>query len=757
MVLLKSTIPDSSSSRPTTQSSIQSSNASLSRFNKRSKKDFVAVDRTPPVLRHSSDHCENADLLFGNAFDDDEDDDGSFFGPFSPLFPDMKNGFKGTNIQLGTNSGSLSDFLNDIPSSCVEIAYQKLSSGLLTGQSKDYLAFSDYTNSSQLTPCAINYNEFSPRSKAAFHRVKAIEEIIETEESYISCLKMLANTYLESLILKGNDGIPIRLIHGYTEVLISNHQNFLSELKSIFQLPYKHLQECDKTIHNDDNNELKSRINELVTCDSPLMAALVCKHITTSSISLFIYQEFSSLHDLVLKLINSKDSDPEFGLTLTKGYQNFLESTQIGNNRMDLSFQSLIQKPISRIAKYKLFLENLLKLTSIQEDPFCHSSIEDSLHKIDEQIKQINRYGLQEKFKANLLFESLIFNNKTLKFPVEYLGLPILSGSLHCSWVGKNRQIYSQILGAFLFKTHLVLAYIQKEYKFEVKFLIPLSVCKKIDINSNDDDDGNNNNSNMGGIMTNYKNSFKLIFEYNYTLIEVLCSTSDEFENKIWKDKLDILINHVNGPYKFDYSSSNSNDENGTYCSSIIPPFTLPLDAKINKFKSIRLKNDKNNIFNHCYFSDVIMINIELINDEENSIKYPYTYRSNSNENSSTTGMIIQFKEIEKARVEYLLQDLWSDELISNGLVKRKKTIKNKSNSTSRRYHQGSLRSLRSFGSRNLQTDDSINNDDDNTTSNKDSISRTTTRTTTSSKISIIRKTSIVFGSAFKSIINSDH
>lgn len=374
-------------------------------------------------------------------------------------------------------------------------------------------------------------------------------------------------------------------------------------------------------------------------------------------------------------------------------------------------------------------METLLKLTPISEDPLCHSKIEESLHSIDDQIRQVNRYGCQEKFKANLLFESLAFAPKTLNFPVEYLGNPILLGSLHCIWVGRDRQVQSQNFGAFLFKTHLVLAQVMKFNRFEVKFLIPLSICKVVD-----------SSDCLGGLFTQYQHSFKLIFEHRYTMIELMCLQNDSLESQVWKDKLSLLINYVNGPYEFDYSSSNSNEELGTYCSLILPPFIQPFDAKLNKLKSIRLKNQKS-IFTQCYFSDIIPIKVEhvSINDDRGQVYKTITKFEN------IEGTLIHLKETERARIEYLLQDLWSDELVSNAILTRRKQSTKKRGS--RLYSSKSSRNQTSTRSQ------SFNNPD--LQQPIDSENNSTVRST--SRVSIMRRTSIVFGGALKAIMNTDH
>jgi hypothetical protein len=519
----------------------------------------------------------------------------------------------------------------------IAMALMRLSSGLTLSPRDDY---SEFTSSSKVSLCPITYDDLSPLSKRAFARRKVIEEIIGTEESFISAMKMLSGIYLATLIDKGNNGIPLRLIHDYVDILIISHEEFLDELRNLYSISFRNY------IRPFDSPDFDSRAQQLLSCSSPMMAALVAELINKKAISVYIYQEYNSIHDLVLKLMDSKEDDPDIGKTLTRSYQTFLEASQDGIDRMDLSFVSLISKPIARIPKYKLFLESLSKLTPLDEDEDCHRLIQDSIVQVDYSIKEVNRYGLQEKTKAQLLFENLSFPPNLLKFPVEYLGLPLLIGALHITWIGRDRQILNHLFGSFLFKTHIILATITKGNKYEVKFLIPLAVSRAVDSN-----DFN------GGIYSSYENSFKLAFENDYKLFELLVICHDEFETSIWREKLEILTNVVNGPYKFDYSSSKFNEEQGTSSSTIIPPSIQSCDAKLDKMAStFRRYLHHDTVFSNCYFRELIFLKVE----DDHTVRF-------KSEN------IVVIREVERCKIESQLEDLWSDELISNGLLDRRK------------------------------------------------------------------------------------
>jgi hypothetical protein len=460
------------------------------------------------------------------------------------------------------------------------------------------------------------------------------------------------------------------------------------------------------------------------------MSALIAEIIQKKAISIYIYQEYYSMMDSVMKLIDSKEDDPELGVTLTRGFQKFLESSS--NERLDLSLTSLIHKPIQRISKYKLFLDNLLKLTPVDEDEPCHRKINDCSIQVDYSIKEINRYGLQEKIKAASLFNNMRFKT-TLKFPVEYLGLPILIGSFNAVYVSEQDLVPKSLnFGAFLFKTHLILADISiKSKKYEVIFLIPLSVSKII---SKSDDDKS------GGFFTNYGNSFKILFEHQFKIYELLILNFNTFEHSIWKEKLEILINVVNGPYKLDYSASKFNEEQGTKSSTIIPQQILSYDVNLNKvMKQLNRKNRFSSelvVFNQCYFQEVVPVTVEF-NDEEQYSTYSSRRLKERNSNN-----IIRLNQVDRTKIEYILEDLWSEELISATSLLSRKKLKQP-------LHSGKEVCIPDGGSGRHTMKAMARNSWRSSTSIMNLNSPNSTR-----RISLMRRTSIVFGDALKSLFS---
>ncbi|KAH3678252.1 hypothetical protein WICPIJ_008887 [Wickerhamomyces pijperi] len=707
----------------------------------------------------------------------------------SPLFRNIRSplsvGGCPTDIVLDTQETDL-EFINDLPNSLITFAYQKISAELAksAGSLGEY---TEFTRSSQLSPNGFLHTKFealSPTSKRLFTRRNVIEEIIDTEEAYVSSLKMLSGIYLGSIISKGNNGIPVRQLLQYVDLLIHTHESFLCDLRKLYSISYRAGEECNSLVHTFPNSIYSAsygRAQSLITPTSPLMAALVGELMSKKLIGVYIYQEYSSIHDSVLKLINSKEDDPEIGKTLTRGYQHFLEASQGSNGKMDLSLGSLIQRPIGRLGRYKLFLETLVKLTPADEDEASHLKLQASLASIDYSIKEVNRYGAQEKIRANTLYKNLNFESGAkLNFPVEYLGMPLLLGSLHVSWAADTENhITTELLGAFLFKTHLILATVNKSTNFEVRFLVPLSVSKLVE-----------SFDTSGGIFTDHENSFKLRFETNFTIVELLLTQANSLENAVWKDKLDILINHVNGPYPLDYSASKFNEEQGTNSSTIIPSQDIQFyDAKVDRVRkpmSIRSKsyihlhyhyhrhNDKSlDIFNRCYFSVVIPVKVEKSNSVDNygSMRFKsfksQIHQSTESEDGNSTTQVVLLKDIDKVKIETHLEDLWSEELLSATALAIKKgkpsSISRNPAYVSHTGSKGKKPKRKDHHEQSLPTEPTIPTDleellekpltetcpTDNYTNGG-----TVRSKKSSTRVSLIRRTSIVFGDALKSILN---
>lgn len=590
---------------------------------------------------------------------------------------------------------------------------------------------SEFTNSSHLSPATLGYQLLSPLSKRAFARRKVIEEIIHTEETFISSLKMLSGIYLATLIEKGNNGIPLRLIHDYVDIMIASHEEFLDKLQNLYSISFR--QWIDPF---PDSPDFDDKVKQLISCSSPLMGALVAELISKKLISVYVYQEYNTVQELVFKLMNAKENDPDIGRTLTKSFQRFLEASQTTGVRMDLSFMSLISQPVSRLGKYKLFLDALLKLTPLEEDVSCYKKIEDCIVQTDYCIKEVNRYGLQEKNKANILFSSLCFPPGLLKFPVEYLGLPLVNGAIYTCWViNREQQVQGQLFATFLFKTHVIFAQLIKPNRYEVKFLVPLAVSKIVDVNDS-----------KGGIYTNFEQSFKLLFEHDYKVYELLLLFNDLTETGIWREKFDILTNVINGPYQFDYSSSRANEEKGTYSSTMIPMLILAYDAKVDivgephsirgKFHGIYQSLD---IMDISYFREVISIKVEFC-DESRSSSRPSSMRFRNRFETKT--QLVHLKQSERGKIEAQMENLWSDELVSKGVLdRRSKSTRRRRLAHSDSYRKG-IESTQSSKRKGL----------DHPTREQH---RVGTINKPTSRFSLMRKTSIVFGDAFKSFLGS--
>ncbi|KAH3673277.1 hypothetical protein WICMUC_003736 [Wickerhamomyces mucosus] len=731
-----------SSSPLSSLGSIQSSKPELlifdnSFFNgKKSELDVINPQIIPDSIRNHQN-----EISFSNNINNDENyqlNDNIFIitEDTSPFLENYRLTLSSTDItSLAFQRGSSEikdELIDEFPYTTISYIFNKISSGLSRISSQiSEIQSSDFTTSSKLSENHLlktNYQDLSPNSKNAFHRRKVIEEMIETEEGYISSLKMLSGIYLSPIIDKGNNGIPIRQLHHYVELLTALHESFVFDLTKLYYGSYTSNMKTSNIVYSFAQG--KSNL----TNTSPEMAALVAELVSGKTVNVNLYQEYSGIHDLVLKLIKSKQNDPEFGSILTKGVQNFLESTQLANERLDLSLNSLLQRPIARISKYKLFLQSLANLTPISEALECHEKIQSCLFQVDYSLKEINRYGSQEIIKSKVLFESLKFNCTKLNFPVEYLGLPLLLGSLYVSWVCNDQnQIMTELLGAFLFKTHMIFAKVNKQDNFDVRFLIPLSVSQLID-----------NNDINGGIFTLYKNCFKIRFETNYTIVELLLIQIDRNEYLVWRDKLDLVINHINGIYNLDYSSSKFNEEQGTNSSTIIPISEIQFyDVKVEKVKptlsSFRDKSyscyrGKNlDILSQCYFGIIIPVKIDKLILDQNSSSSS-TFRVADDEQVEK----IYIKDIERIKIEYLLENIWSKELLSSMLIKQDPNS----------YKLSSIkRNITSTSTRMKSSVKEISKQPENKSQLKKT--RSTKRYN-----SLIRKTSIIFSDALKLILS---
>ncbi|ODQ81754.1 hypothetical protein BABINDRAFT_165277 [Babjeviella inositovora NRRL Y-12698] len=429
---------------------------------------------------------------------------------------------------------------------------------------------------------SVSYSpEINANYKQNLLRRKLLEELINSEESYVSSLKLLVTVYLQPALdsRRPATGIPIIALFEVSTLLLSVHQTLLLQLHRLFRVKYR---------------EASTNSETIASVFSSTITAAAADLVANIGVSPFLYIAYCAIYEEVLQLIHhaSINSSVE-KVNWLQGCRKFLETSQPSDNHLDLSFVSLAQKPISRISKYRLVLETLLKHTSLT-DASAYQQTENALDILINKLQIINDLpGNLIVVECTQQLSSLLYFPSTKSVPLEFFGKVLLTGALNCCWVDRNKKVRSEYMCCFLFKSHFILADAAKNStKANVKFVISLSASKIIL-------QGTEDLCFSEGLNTRYAHCFKLFFEKQFSVFEILMIAMNEQELVIWQEKLDLLINFVNGPYQWDYSASDMEYD----LASEIPSTICALDVCVSKSREL-------SSLSSCYFSEVIPLRI---------------------------------------------------------------------------------------------------------------------------------------------------
>ncbi|ABN67632.2 predicted protein, partial [Scheffersomyces stipitis CBS 6054] len=410
---------------------------------------------------------------------------------------------------------------------------------------------------------------FSPKNKnvqkSNYRMSKLVEELLETEEKYIISMKVLQNFYLETFAINKKEvPVPIQQLKFYLSILITTHDSMLKSMKEVIE----------------KRTDLVANIEEI----AQLVAEKgICTH---------IYSEYCNVFEGVLKIIRDNKllrvNEAMWDSKWIKGWETYLEATQPGTKHMDLSFYSLIQRPVARIGKYKLMIESLTKC-SIKKK----LSLESIYWVVRSKLNYIN--NVSKEFKGNEINDSvnLLVDFSGIETNMvtssQFFGSILQIGAIASIWVEDGKCI-GRTLAAFLYKSHLLLvdfAKVDKSKKHEIKFLVPLSKCALVNHFTETD----------GGLFCSLNNTIKIIFEKKFWQYEVLFVFINSEEKSIWSNYLHTLINEVNGPYPMNYK-----DAQREYLC-VHPPAMDPYDINL-------LYLDYNKHKHSCYFKDTKCVHV---------------------------------------------------------------------------------------------------------------------------------------------------
>ncbi|CZR35201.1 uncharacterized protein FPRO_00677 [Fusarium proliferatum ET1] len=393
----------------------------------------------------------------------------------------------------------------------------------------------------------------------SLRRRQIIEELISTEESYIGDIRFLIHTYIN--LLAALPTLPERLrssINHNLDQILQLHEEILGELHRV--VPDSEYSQADhlivsssksnnpKTGHrrwssldmvSGDQGSLQLLQKEPGVLSEPQVAADVAKIFSKRMHCFFMYQEYGAKYEMMIKDATSAlENLPEWELH-QKGLEAFaftMEPSPSSDSRKALTIGDLLVKPIQRICKYPLLFAELLRCTPVIDCPNSHMEVETTLMRLREATAEMNRStednlmkGILEK--TWLLQDRIVFPNRRLdahsKNQVRSFGHIQLCGVLHVCWQSPA-GVDGQYMICLLYKDVLCLASGGK--------LDPIyTIMACIDVHCSAVEDADNGR----GLQCHLAPfSWKLVFESDHQLYEVVMTACTSREENEWRTRL---------------------------------------------------------------------------------------------------------------------------------------------------------------------------------------------------------------------------
>ncbi|KAI0383922.1 Dbl homology domain-containing protein [Hypomontagnella monticulosa] len=507
-------------------------------------------------------------------------------------------------------------------------------------------------------------------------RRRILEEIINTEESYIGDVKFLMNVYVTILasLPSPHMGLRSSINRNLTDI-IELHEEILGELHRVVpnseytqpeRIPVTPNPPVAKTHHRwrsldsvpEDKGGTSGWLqNTPSVIAEPTVAAEVAHVFGKRMNRFFIYEEYGAKYEMMIKDVASAHRTMPQWETYQKGLEALAASLgavnyHLDHSRKSLTIGDLLVKPIQRICRYPLLFAELLKYTPVCDCPSSHMEIENILIRLREATAEINRATDDPRMKTTmeqtwLLQDRLVFPNQKLdaasKTTIRSFGQVRLCGVLHVCWQTKD-GVDGAYMVTLLYKDCLCLATASRaDHIYTIQACIGLN-----DIKVEQVDNGRGLQCHTAPF------SWKLVFECDHQLYEIImtaCSPKEELE---WRGRLA----HHNSvePYESSepifYSSIFLNIKSlGTIFGK---PGTVARRLSIHRATTVGPKSP---------LCQVILKNTSTIKDNSSTTP-PQINRSQSLLTTNSRVPVLAPSRGDRARLEALIADVWSRKVL---------------------------------------------------------------------------------------------
>ncbi|KAI0846817.1 Dbl homology domain-containing protein [Daldinia vernicosa] len=508
-------------------------------------------------------------------------------------------------------------------------------------------------------------------------RRRILEEIINTEESYIGDVKFLMNVYVTILasLPSPHMGLRSSINRNLTDI-VELHEEILGELHrvvpnseytqperiSVTPKPpsskhHNRWRSLDSTSEDDGGSSSWFQGIPSVVAE-PAIAAEVAHVFGKRMNRFFIYEEYGAKYEMMIKDVASAHRTLPEWETYQKGLEALAASLgatnyHLDNSRKSLTIGDLLVKPIQRICRYPLLFAELLKYTPVCDCPNSHMEIENVLIRLREATAELNRAADDPRMKTTmeqtwLLQDRLVFPNQqkldaASKTAIRSFGHIRLCGALHVCWQTKDGADGAYMV-TLLYKDCLCLATASRaDQIYTIQACISLN-----DIKVEEVDNGRGLQCHTAPF------SWKLVFECDHQLYEIIMTACSPKEEHEWRSRLtrqnSIESYEISEPIF--YSSIFLDVKSlGTIFGK---PGTVARRLSIHRATTVGPKSP---------LCQVILKNTSTMKDNSSSIP-PQINRSQSLLTTNSRIPVLTPSRGERARLEALLADVWSRKVL---------------------------------------------------------------------------------------------
>ncbi|KAK7203635.1 hypothetical protein BZA70DRAFT_269055 [Myxozyma melibiosi] len=496
-----------------------------------------------------------------------------------------------------------------------------------------------YTGSSQpslggTTTGRFRYEPSAMPSSAlrALRRRMCIEEFISTEENYLSGLRILVNNYFSTLDACGPCMAFIAAdIKESGAALLEFHQEVLNVLYRTYPALYApssnersgylpldlSLRDSQRGFSGfesevftalDDQKAGSSagrRVPSWSQCEesisSPAVAGSVAELVMKKAADLALYEQYSLNYSNVIDILEM--STDQYSKIWNDGSRQFLMASNAISQRADVSIESLALSPIHRTMRYLLLLQELARHTQPEDSIEASATIAAAVKSVKGYVEKLdsaqavtstnNTLANSSELWRRLRFEkpapAASFDGKDDEeggggadrgmYAPEFLGKAILCGALHVGWIAVDGSFRSQYYGVFLFKSCVVVCSVEKVNRYTVKFLIPLCCARVLSCDPVDGEKGEKEEGEEVGMQSSYHTSFKLLFEHDFRVFELLVTPMSIAEKNVWVEYLQSQICVNGGGAEYDWKAFKTSEHamEGSGQVTVLPSLIRPL------------------------------------------------------------------------------------------------------------------------------------------------------------------------------------